>query len=308
MQDLNGFVVFAAIVDAGSFSRASERLGISKALASRQIADLERSLGVRLLNRTTRKLGLTAAGSMLYERCREILAHAEGARHDLEQFRNEPGGLVRISAAIAFGRMHLVPAIAEFMLRHPGVRIDLDLSEKFADLVAGGADVVIRQAEEPRLHALVARKLAPLRWVLCAAPTYLARRPAPASPGDLARHECVTYLSNARGEWTFAEQGGAPVVVRVSGSYRASNADGALEGALAGLGVAALPTFAAAAHLRSGALVRLLPQWRLPERVLYAVWLPGPNLPRRVQALVRFLGERFGGLPAWDRDLPGGPA
>jgi len=204
--------------------------------------------------------------------------------------------------------MHLVPAIAKFMRRHPNVRIDLDLSQKFADLVAGGADVVIRQAEEPRLQAMVARKLAPLRWVLCASPSYLSRCPVPPSPTDLARHECLTYPSNARGEWTFSEQGGAPVVARVSGSYRASNADGALKAALAGLGVAALPTFAAAAHLHLGALVRLLPHWRLPERVLYAVWLPGPNLPQRVQALVRFLGERLGAMPARDRDLPGSPA
>lgn len=307
MQDLNGFVTFVAIVDAGSFSRASERLGISKALASKHVAELERSLGVRLLNRTTRKMGLTAAGTVFYERCREIIAHADGARHELEQFRNEPGGLIRISAAISFGRLHLVPAIAEFIERHPNVRVELELSEKFADLVTGGADLVIRQAEEPRLHALVARRVVPLRWVLCAAPAYLARRPPPESPADLARHNCITYLSNVRGEWTFSAPRGAPVVVRVSGNCRASNADGVVQAALAGLGVAAVPTFAAAEPLRAGRLVRLLPRHRLPERVLYAAWLPNPNLAQRIRALVRFLGDRYGTLPAWDRDLPGGP-
>lgn len=303
MQDLNGFLVFAAVVDAGSFSRASDRLGISKALASRQVAELERSLGLRLLNRTTRKLGLTAAGTVFYERCRELIAHAEGARHELEQFRSAPGGRIRVSAAISFGRLHLVDAIADFLARHPGVDIELDLSERFADLITDGADVVIRQAEEPRLHAFVARQLAPLRWVLCASPGYLERHAPPAAPKDLAHHACVTYLSNARGEWVFTGPRGEVEPVRVAGPCRVSNADGVVHAVLAGLGVAAVPTFAAAGPLREGRLVRLLADWSLPERVLYAAYLPDPNVAPRVQTLVRFLAERFGPQPYWDRDL-----
>jgi LysR family transcriptional regulator for bpeEF and oprC len=304
MQDLNAFVIFAAVVDAGSFSRAAERLGISKALASRDVAELERSLGVRLLNRTTRKLGLTAAGAVFHERCRELIAHAESARVELEQFRTAPGGPIRVSAAISFGRLHLVDAIGAFLERYPNVTVELDLSERFADLVSDGADLVIRQADEPRLHALVARQLAPLRWVLCASPAYLARRPSPVMPADLAAHQCITYLSNARSEWRFTAPGTAAATVRVAGPCRASNADGVVRAALAGLGIAAVPSFAAGEPLRDGRLVRLLPEWSLPEQVLYAAWLPNPHMAQRVQTFVRFLGERFGSEPPWDRDLP----
>ena len=302
MQNLNGFVTFAAIVEAGSFSRASERLNISKGLASKQVVELERSLGVRLLNRNTRKIGLTAAGAVFYERCREIIAHAEGARHELEQFQSAQGGLVKVSAAISFGRLHLVPAIADFLGRHAGFRIELDLNEKFADLIAGGPDVVIRQAEEPRLNSLVARKLAPLRWVLCATPAYLATHPAPLAPEELGHHNCITYLSNTRGEWTFSLPGEPPQPVSVRGSYKASNADGVLQGVLSGIGVAAIPTFAAYSHLRSGQLVRLLSGYELGNSVLYAAYLPNPHMAQGVQTFVRFLIERFGPVPYWDED------
>ncbi len=300
MRNLNGFVTFAAIVEAGSFSRASERLNISKALASKQVAELERSLGVRLLNRNTRKIGLTAAGAVFYDRCREIIAHAEGARHELEQFQNAQGGLVKVSSAISFGRLHLVPAIADFLGSHGGFRIELDLNGKFADLIAGGPDVVIRQAEEPRLNSLVARKLAPLRWVLCATPGYLAAHPPPRVPEDLARHNCITYLSNIRSEWNFSRPGEPPEAVPVKGSYKASNADGVLQGVLSGMGVAAVPTFAAYLHLRSGQLIRLLPGCELGNSVLYAAYLPNPHMAQGVQTFVRFLIDRFSPVPYWD--------
>ena len=302
MLDLNEFVTFATVTDTGSFSRAAEKLEISKALVSKHIGDLEHSLGVKLLNRTTRKVGLTAAGAVFYERCRQLIAHADIARQELERFRKTPGGTIKVSSAISFGRLHLVPAIARFLEKYPDISVELDLTDRFADLITSGADVVIRSAEQPRLLSLVARKVAPLRFLMCATPAYLARHPTPRTPSDLAQHNCLVYSTNARSEWIFDGPDGQEVV-RVKGNYRANNADGVLQGTLLGLGVAAIPSMAAGEHIRAGRLVRMLPQHRLPEKTLYAAYLPNPTMAQCVQTFVHFLVERFGEHPSWDDGL-----
>lgn len=303
MLNLNEFVTFVTVTETGSFSLAAEKLEVSKALVSKHIGDLERSLGVKLLHRTTRKLGLTPAGAVFYERCRELLDHVDHARGELERFRDAPGGVVRISSALSFGRLHLVPAIARFIKRYPEVSIELNLTDKFVDLVTDGADVVIRSAEEPRLLSLVARKIAPLRWILCATPAYLAQHGTPATPADLADHNCLVYRRNTRGEWSFTGPQGEEVV-RVRGNYRANNADGVLEGTLQDLGIAALPTMAVAGHLRDGRLAQLLPEYRLPGQSIYAAMLPNPSTAHAVQAFIRFLEEEFGETPDWDAGIP----
>lgn len=302
MLDLNEFVTFATVTDTGSFSRAAEKLGISKALASRHIVDLEHSLGVKLLNRTTRKIGLTAAGTVFYERCQQLIAQADQARHELERFRSMPGGTIKVSSAISFGRLHLVPAIARFLKAYPDISVELDLTDRFADLVTGGADVVIRSAEEPRLLSLVARRVAPLRWIMCATPAYLSTHATPRTPHDLISHNCIVYSTNPRSEWTFHGPEGTEVV-RVKGNYRANNADGVLHGVLQGLGVAAVPCMTAAEHLRAGRLVRLLPDYALPEKTLYAAYLPNPTMAQCVQTFVRFLVDEFGDPPYWEEGL-----
>ena len=302
MLDLNEFVTFATVTETGSFSRAAERLSVSKALVSKHIGDLEHSLGVKLLNRTTRKIGLTSAGALFYERCRQLIADADVARQELERFRKTPGGTIKVSSAISFGRLHLVPAIARFLKRYPGIGIELDLSERFADLVTSGADVVIRSAEEPKLLSLVARRVAPMRWVLCATPRYLSSHREVRTPTDLVEHNCIVYSTNARSEWTFHGPGGVETV-RVRGNYRANNADGVMQGALLDLGIAALPSMAAASQLREGRLVRLLPAYALPEKTLYAAYLPNPTMAQCVQTFVHFLVDEFGDHPYWDEGL-----
>jgi len=302
MVNLNEFVTFATIVEAGSFSGGAERLGISKALATKHVADLEAALGVKLLHRTTRKLGLTAAGSKFHERCRQVIAHAEQAVREAEQFRSAPGGHIKVSAAIAFGRLHLVPMIARFLQAHPQVSIELNLTDRFADLVTSGEDVVIRTADEPRLLALVARPLAPWRWILCAAPSYLAQHGTPRVPGDLKAHNCILYCSNKDESWSFhGEQGQQSVAVR--GNFKANSADGVLQATLQGLGIAAITTMAAAEEVRAGRLVRLLPQYRLPEGMMYASYLPNSTKPQCVQTFVHFLASELGDEPYWERGL-----
>ena len=300
MRDLNALAIFVAVVRLNSFALAAEHCGVSRALVSRQVQTLETTLGVRLLHRTTRRLGLTQAGEKFYARCLRVLEDAEDAFLDMENdAAGALHGVIRVSAGMAFGRLHLLPAVADFLAANPGVKIDVSLSEQFADLVSGGTDLVVRMADTPRLGSLVARKLAPAEFVLAAAPAYLARVPAPAVPADLAHCNCIRYGGESDGVWTLEGESGVEKV-HVAGSLRANNADGILEGVLAGVGIGILPTFVAAPWLARGELLRVLPAWRMPGRTLYAMFLPERRLPVRVTQFVRFLGERFGSATYWD--------
>lgn len=302
MRDLNALATFVAVVKANSFTGAADRCGISKALVSRHVQDLEKSLGVKLLNRSTRKLGLTQAGERFFERCSRIVADAEEAVRDVEELSRGAHGLIRISTAITFGRMHLLPAVHEFLARNPGIQIDVTLSERFADLISGNADLVVRLAEEPRLNNMVARRLAPARWVVVASPGYIAAHGKPRAPYDLSDCNCLVYDKPKSGEWRFRGPEGE-VSVKVSGNLRSNVADGLLDAAIAGVGVAALPSFAASEHIVAGRLVELLTDYTLPDSTLYAVFLPDRRLPERIRSFVQFLSDRFAQEPYWDQPL-----
>ena len=301
MRDLNALATFVAVVNSNSFSLAAEHCGISKALVSKHIQELETSLGIKLLNRTTRKLGLTQAGERFYERCTRVISDAEDAIRDLEDTSQGAHGLIRVSTAMSFGRLHLLPAIADFLQENSSVQIELTLSEHFADLISGGADIVVRMADEPGLSNLVARKLAPVHHTVIASPAYLASIGAVASPTDLLRCNCLAYAAGSR-EWRLSGPD-SEHAIKVSGNFRANNGDGIVEAALAGLGVGIVPMFIASPHIASGRLVEVLPAYRPPQRTLYAVFLPDRNLPKRIRAFVRFLSERFGPTPYWDAPL-----
>jgi LysR family transcriptional regulator for bpeEF and oprC len=305
MRDLNALAIFVAVVRLDSFALAADHCGVSRAQVSKQVHALEAALGVRLLHRTTRRLGLTQAGEKFYARCLRLLEDAEDAFLDMENAAGALHGVIRISAGMAFGRLHLLPAVADFLALNPGVKIDVSLSEQFADLVAGGTDLVVRMADTPRLGSLVARKLALVEFVLAAAPAYLSRVPAPAVPADLGHCNCIRYGGEADGVWTLEGEAGVEKV-HVAGSLRANNADGILQGVLAGTGIGILPTFVAAPWLARGELVRVLPGHRLPGRTLYAMFLPERRLPARVTQFVRFLGDRFSSAVYWDGWARGG--
>ena len=302
MRDLNALATFVAVVDLNSFSLAAERCGISKALVSKHIQMLEASMGVKLLNRTTRKLGLTQAGERFYERCALVIADAENAVRDLEDASPDAHGLIRVSTAMSFGRLHLLPAIADFLREHASIQIDVTLSEHFVDLISGGADIVVRMADEPRLSNLVARKLASVHHALVASPAYLASTGILACPADLLRCNCLIYAGTGKREWQLTGPDGEHRI-KVSGNFRANNGDGIAEAALAGLGVGILPSFIASPHLVAGRLIHVLPQYRPPQRTLYAVFLPDRHLPKRIREFVRFLNERFGPEAYWDTAL-----
>lgn len=301
MRDLNALATFVAVVDARSFTLAAERCGISKALVSRQVQELEHSLGVRLLNRSTRKIGLTQAGERFYERCARLMADADSAVRDVEELsRGGAHGLIRISTAITFGRMHLLPAVRDFLALNPGIQIEVMLAERFADLISGNADLVVRLAEEPRLSNLVARRLAAVQWLVVASPDYLARYGTPQHPRDLLQRNCLVYDKPKGGDWRFTGPDGE-VAVKVAGNLRANVAEGLLDAVQGGLGIAALPSFALGDALRSGRLVQLLPGYTLTESTLYAVFLPDRRLPERIRSFVQFLAERYAGTPQWER-------
>lgn len=307
-ENLAGMAIFAAVVDAGSFSAAAVRLGLSKSAVSKHVSRLEAWLGTRLLNRTTRRLSLTEAGATLYERCARIVTELEEAEAEMGRLRQAPRGVLRVNAPTSFGHRHLAPAVGEFLARYPEVRVDMVLEDRLVDVVEEGFDVAVRIA---RLSdsSLVARKLAPCRFVVCGSPAYLARHGAPERPEDLARHNCIqyTYQPNRNG-WRLATARGE-TVVRVDGNIRINNGDAQRALLLAGAGLAVLPTFIVGDDLRTGALRAVLPDVPVPGTAVYAVYPPQRHVPPKLRAFIDFLGERFGPDPYWDRGLAGpGPA
>ena len=203
MEDLNDMVTFAKVVEARGFSQAARRMGVSKSSISKAIARLERSLGVRLLNRTTRGLSLTEIGATFHEHCIRITEEAIHAAEAVSQLQSEPRGVLKVTAPVAFGRLHIAPAVADYLNRYPRVNLDMTITDRMVDLVSEGYDVAIRIRREPSLH-VVARELAPVRRVVCATPDYFRRRGVPATPQELSTHNCLHYTYfGTRGEWRF---------------------------------------------------------------------------------------------------------
>ena len=302
MDAASDMSVFAQIVESRGFSAAAARLGLSKSTVSKRLGKLERRLGARLLNRTTRRLSLTEEGAAYYARCQRILAEIEAAEAAVARLHGEPRGTLRVNAPMSFGLLHLSPAIPDFLARYPELRIDLTLADQFVDLVNEGYDMALRIARLPD-STLIARKLAPSRVVLCAAPAYLDRHGRPRVPTDLAAHTCLVYSNLARpDEWRLIGPDG-PVSVRVSGNYRANNGDVLRQALRAGGGIGLMPTFLVGRDLRDGTLEVVLPGAVPQAQSLYAVYPPGGRPPAKLRAFIDFLAARFGPEPDWDAAL-----
>src|SRR5688572_21324451 len=192
MEDLERMAIFARVVETRSFSEAARRLDLSKSVVSKQMTQLEKSVGARLLNRTTRSMSLTEAGAIFYEHCARIVEELEAGKSAVERLHSEPRGLLRVSASVAFGTMHIAPALVEFLGRHPHVQIDMEIADRFVDLADERFDLAIRITQEPSPN-LVARRLATVKRSICATPEYFARNGVPRTPLDLERHNCLTY-------------------------------------------------------------------------------------------------------------------
>lgn len=299
MDLLAGMAVFARVVEAGGISAAARDLRLSKSAVSKQLSALEDRLGARLLQRTTRRMSLTEAGAGFLEHCRRVVAEAEAAEAAMGALQVEPRGVLRVNAPMTFGTMHLAAAIPDFLARYPQLNVDLVLNDRMVDLLDEGFDVAVRIGRLAD-SSLVARKLAPARRVMVAAPSYLDVRGRPAALAELTQHDtlCYSYLSAAE-EWRFDGPDGEDCV-RVQGRLRANNGEILLAACLAGSGIAALPTFIAGPSLRAGTLVRVLPQYQNTGIAIHAVWPTTRHLTAKVRAFVGFLAERFGPVPYWD--------
>lgn len=282
--------MFARVVEHRSFSAAAAAIGVSKATVSKAIARLEVRLGTSLFHRTSRKLTLTDSGRALAERARRIVAEAEQAEEAARAAAATPEGLVRVAAPMTFGTLHLAPLLTEFLTTHPGIAIELHLSDARVDIVAEGFDVALRIAALPD-SSLRARRLCAIVGHCVAAPAYLAAHGEPRRPGELAAHRCLVYLNAP--VWRFAGPDGADFSIRPEGPLATNSGDAMLPLLRAGLGVAMLPDFIVEDDLASGRLVSILKDWMPPPIALHLLTPPGTLRPARVEALIAFLTQRL---------------
>lgn len=301
MQNLTDIAIFVKVVELSSFTAAAEALGMSQPVVSKAVTRLEEKLGARLLNRTTRRLSLTEAGSELYGRSVRALAEIENAELEVARFQTEPRGMLRVSAPMSFSILHLGPALQGFLTRYPGVTLELSLDDRQVDLVEEGFDVAVRIGRLQDSN-LIARKIAPCRQVLCASPAYLAQRGEPERPEDLLEHSCVLYslLSTPR-EWRLVDADGELHTVPINGAVQSNNGLVNRAVALAGGGIVLLPTFYLGEQLRSGALKPVLCKFKPQELAVYAVYPERRNLMPKVRAFVDFLATTFGPEPPWEQ-------
>jgi len=254
-----------AVARLGSFTKAAQRLGLSKAAVSQRVADLERHLDQQLVQRTTRSVRLSEAGLRLVEQAEPGLALLSRSLSEAREAAGTPRGLLRVTAPVALGRQHVAPALPAFFERYPELRIELDLSDRLVPLAQEGFDLAIRHTSAPP-ETHVAFKLCASRALLTASPAYLARAGVPRHPAELAQHRCLPYLRPGPAQWFFERGagGGTPERIRVpvQGLFRASNSEVLRDAALSGVGIALLPDFSAGEAVREGRLVEVLPEWR----------------------------------------------
>ncbi len=293
--------IYAHVVESGSFSSAARRLGMSRSAVSKAVAKLEHGLGVRLLHRSTRHLSVTEVGAAFAEHCSRILDEMVQAEQVASSLHAQPRGVLRVAASVAFGTLHVAPALADFLGRYPELAIDMTITDRSIDLAEEGYDVIVRVARELPQH-LVARRLAPVRRKLCATPEYFSLHGMPAMPQDLARHNCLDYThSGEQGMWRFTGPQGE-IAVPVSGRLRINDDEALSQAVLGGLGMALLPTFIIGQDLQAGRLRAALSEYIPVERHVYALYLPTRHLPAKVRAFIDFFLERFGDDPYWDRE------
>lgn len=302
MDRLTAMRVFVSVVDLGSQSAAADHLDLSRPVISRYLADLENWVGARLMQRTTRKLSLTAAGKETLPRCRQMLELAGDLQAAVSTPDQAPRGELRISVSTSFGQAQLLDAITEYVRRYPQVKVDLQMLDRTVNLVDERIDLAIRTSNDIDPN-LIARRLSVCHSVICASPAYLCEHPTPQVVQDLSQHNCLTHSYFGHSLWHF-EVNGDSVSVPIHGNISANEALTLQQATLAGAGIAMLPTYLAHRPLRSGELVRLLPQARPKSLNLNAVYTSRKHMPATLRSMLDFLAERFTDPPEWDRDLP----
>ena len=284
---------FIAVVEAGSFVGAAEVCGLSKQAVSRHVGELEHRLGQRLLNRTTRRLSLTTAGSAYFERVRKIVDELDGLEQELSSGRAEPVGRLRVAAPLTFGILQLAPLWGPFLERYPKISLDVDLNDRIVNLVDEGYDLAIRIADLPS-SSLIGRTLASTRMVLCASPTYLHTHGTPGSLDELRNHRIISYTYLLSGdEWEFIGPDGATDRVRVHPRLHTNSGDTCRAAALAHQGIVYQPSFLVSSDLQAGRLVELLPDYKGRVVGIYAVYPSRDYLPMKTRLLIDYLTSAF---------------
>jgi DNA-binding transcriptional LysR family regulator len=298
MDRLQALEIFVKVAELKSFTAAARELNLSRTLVSERVRDLEADLGVRLLQRTTRRVALTEPGAAFLEGVRLGLAALEEAAAEASSLTAEPRGTLRVNAPMSFGFRHLAPEIGAFMSKHPEVRVELTLTDKLVDLLEENVDVAIRIGNL-RDSSLIARKLASCRMVLCAAPAYLKRRGAPKHPRDLKNHTLLFYtLWLDRDEWRFKRRSEEAVFNVAEAALRSNNGDAIAAAAAEGVGIALQPDFIAGPLIKRGRLVEVLPTWRAAEFGVFAVYPESQFVPAKSRAFIEHLSKAFA-RPVW---------
>lgn len=292
MDNLSAMGIFVKVVKEGSFSAAARASGLTPSAVSKQVGRLEDRLGARLFNRTTRHLSLTEVGRGFYERCCQILTDVEEAENAVANLHAAPRGTLKMNVPVAFGRLWVTPLLPEFMELYPEIKIELNLQDRFVDLLSEGYDLAIRIGDLED-SSLIARKLAANRRVVCASPTYLERSGVPHSPMELKHHHCLIYTSRAfRNDWRFIGPDGEETV-HVGGSVETNNPEVVMNLILRDVGVGLLPQWLVGRAIREGRLREILVDYHVPDSAIYAIYPPGRHLSPKVRAFVDFIAEKF---------------
>lgn len=295
-MDLNHVTAFVRVVREGSFTAAARALGLPKSSVSRSVAQLEQSLGARLLHRTTRKLNLTGAGVAFYERVSRALGEIDEATAAAADEQAELRGTVRLTAPLDVGVWALAPMLARFSRRHPRIHVDLVLTGRVVDLVGEGVDLAVR-AGPLRDSSLVARRVGELRSLVYGAPKYLARRGTPRALDDLSAHDCVLFRApSGRAKWEFSNVDGTSGAVEVGGAVGADDLSFVRKAVMSGAGLGVLPEFLCGRAAQRGLLVNVLPDWQLRGAVLHLAYPSARYVPQRVVVLREFLFRQLGAM------------
>jgi len=308
LSELDDIRAFVEVLDNGGFSRAAQRLGISKSIVSRRIARLEDDLGMPLLHRTTRGITPTEAGIAFKQHGERILAELNQAREAMASQRGEIVGRLRITLPTYFGVRYITPILTELSHAHPRLEIDSVYTDRTVDLVGEGFDAAIRIGML-KDSTLVSRRIATIRLNAVASPAYLAAQAPIVAPDDLRGHACLVYSGGReRAAWEF-QQGRRKYAIQPSSRFISDSGEALVRAAEAGLGIAALPTFLTFDSVRAGRLVQVLADYAMPEAGFYVIRPPGPHVPARVRRLIDLLAQTFGDQPEWEERCPShGPA
>jgi DNA-binding transcriptional LysR family regulator len=296
MDRFTSMAMFARVVECGSFAAAAQGSGMTPTMVGNHVRELERHLGGRLLNRTTRRQSLTELGRRYHAQCVEIIARVEAAELDAREMQTRPRGRLRVSCPVIYGTRALVPVLASYLDRYPEVQVELSLSDRFVDLAEEGFDAAIRVGELPD-SGLIARPLRPSQRIACASPAYLARHGTPKAPADLAQHNCLALLfaTGPERDWRFPRPDGNGVEhISVRGRFDVSGGMALREAALAGLGVILQPELMLKDDIETGRLVRLFSDWPPPTWPVHVMYLPDVRMPPKLGSFIAFLQETLG--------------